>query len=289
VAIKNLPVEYANEIISVVASDMGGRGVSRICRPEYWQAAVKKLSCISRVAVVSGFFVPSAKAPETDGPGGAAIIARAFAEQGVETEIWTDSFCIDAISACASEIGFHPEKVKIPENCKILDSYSPQAIIFTERLGRAADGRYYNMRKKDISCWTPSIDGLAIASERRGIITVGIGDGGNEVGMGNFMQELYGILPEYKTCLSVVRTDIAIPVDVSNWGCYALVAAMSYVWGIWRGHRDDDERAMLETLRSFGVVDGISMKPELSVDGFPLPVHESVISKLHNIWLKYAC
>jgi len=107
--------------------------------------------------------------------------------------------------------------------------------------------------------------------------------------MGNFMQELYGILPEYKTCLSVVRTDIAIPVDVSNWGCYALVAAMSYVWGIWRGHRDDDERAMLETLRSFGVVDGISMKPELSVDGFPLPVHESVISKLHNIWLKYAC
>jgi len=137
VAIKNLPVEYANEIISVVASDMGGRGVSRICRPEYWQAAVKKLSCISRVAVVSGFFVPSAKAPETDGPGGAAIIARAFAEQGVETEIWTDSFCIDAISACASEIGFHPEKVKIPENCKILDSYSPQAII----LRRGSDVR----------------------------------------------------------------------------------------------------------------------------------------------------
>lgn len=287
--IKKLPLEYANEIISVVASNRGNRGVSRICRPEYWQTAAEKLGVLSRIAVVSGFFVPAAKAAETDGPGGAAIIARAFMEQGKEAEIWTDLLCVDAIRACASEIGFPPEKVKVPDSCKVLDTYSPDGVIFIERLGRAADGKYYNMHKNDISHWTPSLDTLAFASARRGIVTIGIGDGGNEVGMGNFLSELYELLPEYKTCLSVVRTDIAIPVDVSNWGGYALVAALSYVWGVWRGHRDGDESAMLETLRRYGVVDGINMNAGLSVDGFPLAVQESVVSQLHDIWEKYVC
>ncbi len=284
---KSVPLEFANKLISAVASDKGGRRVSKLCRPEHLVEAAEKLARLSRVVIISGFFVPSAGAPETDGPGGAAIIARAFMEQGVETEIWTDPFCVDAIRACALAIGISPETVKIPEDYKSLDSFSPEGIIFIERLGRAADGNYYNMRKKDISRWTPSLDGIAIACAGKGIFTVGIGDGGNEVGMGNFIVELQEMMPEYKACLSVIGTDVAIPVDVSNWGSYALTAELSHIWGVWRGHRCGEEGAMLEALKNCGSVDGKNLDTDLSVDGFPLCVQELVVSELYDIWEEF--
>lgn len=83
-------LKVAQEITSLVASDSCGRCVSRLCRPEYWQLAAEKFAVLSGVAVVSGFFVPDAEAPETDGPGGAIILARAFLEQGLKAEVWTD-------------------------------------------------------------------------------------------------------------------------------------------------------------------------------------------------------
>ena len=142
-------------------------------------------------------------------------------------------------------------------------------------------------RKNNISAWTPKLDGFAIACSDKNISTIGIGDGGNEVGMGNFISELYDILPDYRECLSVIRTDIAIPADVSNWGGYALVAALSHIWGVWRGHRGGDERAMMDALVRSGAVDGISRRVGFSVDGLPLKFHEAVVSGLFDIWKRF--
>jgi len=279
-------LKVAQEITSLVASDSCGRCVSRLCRPEHWQSAAEKFAVLPRVAVVSGFFVPHADAPETDGPGGAIILARAFLEQGLKAEVWTDGLCIDIFRACALAAGFPEQLVRDVEAENALTSFSPEGVIFTERLGRALDGNYYNMKKRDISAWTPRLDELAIRCAQIGVSTIGIGDGGNEVGMGNFYEELSVMLPDYRECLSVVKTDIAIPVDVSNWGSYALVAALSDVWGVWRGHRGEDERAMTEAIVRSGAVDGVSGKAELTVDGLPLSCHEAVSSGLFEIWKK---
>lgn len=286
--LKTLPVEFARELVAAAAGGRACRNVASLCRPEHWRKAVDILSGLSRVAVVSGFYVPAAEAPETDGPGGAAILARAFLEHGACAEIWTDERCVGAITACAVSIGFPAGGVKVFNDYRYLDSFAPEGIIFTERLGRAADGGYYNMRKKNITAWTSPLDDLAIKGGMKGIMTVGIGDGGNEAGMGNFMAQLGELLPDYKNCLSVVRADAALPVDVSNWGAYALAAALSHVWGEWRGHREGDERRMLEALEACGAVDGITAVPELSVDGFPLAVQEEVVSTIYNIWKKFA-
>jgi len=86
------------------------------------------------------------------------------------------------------------------------------------------------MRSEDISAWTPSLDWISVLCSRKKIFTVGIGDGGNEVGMGNFVTEICNIRPDFRKCISVIRTDVTIPVDVSNWGCYALSTALSYIW-----------------------------------------------------------
>lgn len=282
-----LPSEFAEELINIVASDKGRRGISSLCRSIHWQEAAEGLSDVSKAAVVSGFFVPSSGAPETDGPGGAVILARTLWKKGVDTEIWTDGLCLDAIKACASVAGFPENKVIAAERYDMLDAFSPDAVVFTERLGRAADGRYYNMRSEDISHWTPSLDWFSVLCSRKGIFTVGIGDGGNEVGMGNFIADICEIRPDFRNCLSVIRTDVAIPADVSNWGCYALSTALSHIWGEWLGPCSGDERPMLEALIRAKAVDGISKKSELTVDGFGIEVHETVIRELYAIWDRF--
>lgn len=276
--------DFASALGSVAASGRAARGVSRLCRPAYWQQAASEFAGSKRIAVVSGFFVPAAGAPETDGPGGAVMLARAFAEQGIEAEIWTDDFCVDVMRVCAAAADFPVERVKTPEIKGILDSYMPDGVIFTERLGRAADGKYYNIAMRDISRWTTPLDELATMCLAAGVKTLGIGDGGNEVGMGVFYDKLIGMLPNYSSCLSVVKTDFVLPVDVSNWGAYAFIAALSLIWGEWRGHKNGEERAMLEAMRDFGAVDGISLRKDLSVDGFPLGVNESIATDLFNLW-----
>ena len=80
---------------------------------------------------------------------------------------------------------------------------------------------------------------------------------------------------------SVIRTDVAIPADVSNWGCYALSAALSHIWGESVRSLQRDERAMLEALVGKNVVDGIS-KPELTVDGFGIEANEEIIAGLYE-------
>lgn len=276
--------KYAESLNSIVASGRSGRGVSSLCRAEFWQEAAAEFADFKKVAVVSGFFVPRAGFPETDGPGGAVILARAFLEQGREAEIWTDQLCVDAMKNCARAVGFPTELVQAPRICGILDAYKPEGVIFIERLGRAGDGRYYNIARNDVTQWTAPLDELAPMCAVAGAKTLGVGDGGNEVGMGVFYDTLTGMLRDYANCLSVVKTDIALPVDVSNWGAYALVAALSRQWGVWRGHKKGEERAMLEALCACHSVDGISLCCEPSVDGFELSVQESVADDLFALW-----
>lgn len=275
---------FASELSSLAASGRAARGVSRLCRSDYWRQAASGFAGLKKVAVVSGFFVPTAGAPETDGPGGAVMLARAFSEQGKEAEVWTDDFCVDVMRVCAEAAGFPADSVKTPVISEALGSYKPDGVIFTERLGRAADGKYYNIAMRDITRWTTPLDELAAICRAAGVKTLGIGDGGNEVGMGVFYDKLAAMLPGYSNCLSVVRTDIVLPVDVSNWGAYALIAALSLIWGEWRGHKNGEERAMLKAMRDFGAVDGISLRKELSVDGFPLEANESIATYLFNLW-----
>ena len=124
-------------------------------------------------------------------------------------------------------------------------------------------------------------------AKERGIPTLGIGDGGNEVGMGNFHEELKRLLPAYASCLCTVRTDYALAVDVSNWGAYALTAALSFMWGNWRGPEAGEELAMLKAVKELGAVDGISRLPELTVDGFDIATQDKIISSLNELWELY--
>lgn len=277
---------FAKELTALVARDEAGRGASKLSSPRELMRAASAFAPLRKLAVVSGFYVPAAGAPETDGPGGAAILARAFQREGRVCEIWTDVRCIEVLAECAKAAGCAENTVRIaPASLK---ERAPDGIIFVERLGRAADGRYYNFKKQDISEWTAPLDALADEAAGLGIHTIGIGDGGNEAGMGNFYAELCALLPGYAACLSVVRAEFALTADVSNWGAYALAEALSFVWGVRRGIEPGEETKMLEAAARAGAADGISGKCETSVDGFCAAALEKKIAELDALSKKYA-
>lgn len=254
------------ELTRIAASGITGRGPSVLCKDALWQEAVRLAKESDRVAVVSGFYVPAASAPETDGPTGALTLARALAKMKKEVFVWTDALCLDCFKQCASVVDFPRARV-LDASLPDFACGQPDLLIYVERLGRAADGAFYNMRCEDISKWTPPLDAFALRGD---IPVVAVGDGGNEVGMGNFVRELTEINPTYADCLCVVEADVCIPVDVSNWGAYALVAALSADSGVWLGQSAEEERAMLERLCSCGVVDGVTKRCAPSVDGLGL-------------------
>lgn len=277
---------FAKELTALVARDEAGRGASKLSSPRELMRAASAFAPLRKLAVVSGFYVPAAGAPETDGPGGAAILARAFQREGRVCEIWTDARCIEVLAECAKAAGCAENTARIaPASLK---ERAPDGIIFVERLGRAADGRYYNFKKQDISEWTAPLDALADEAAGLGIHTIGIGDGGNEAGMGNFYDELCALLPGYAACLSVVRAEFALTADVSNWGAYALAEALSFVWGVRRGIEPGEETKMLEAAARAGAADGISGKCETSVDGFCAAALEKKIAELDALSKKYA-
>lgn len=267
--------ERTRGVGTLIASDRGHRKVSSLFRETYLDEAAGYLVAASKIAIVTGFFVPACGAPETDGPGGSSALGRCLARMGKDVLLCTDALCAPALRRCSDAIG-GPE-VRVVSSGEDILATGADALVFVERLGRARDGRYYNMRGEDVSVHAVSLDSAALLAAARGIPVIAVGDGGNETGMGNFLEALEVLLPEYGPCLSSVGATVTLPVDVSDWGGYALCVPLSLPGGRWLGPHPEEIGAMLEALVRERAVDGVTRRGELTVDGFPLEVHQTVV------------
>jgi hypothetical protein len=251
----------------IVASDARARGVSVLCRPVLWENALQLFLKTSRILIITGFYIKSAGAPETDGPPGAVVLGRALAKVGKDVILLTDTRNYGALHACSRSLG-GPVAACFDDPAKIhLDM---DLLVFIERPGRASDGHYYNMKGMDIGDVVVSLDDIAEPAMKRGIPVLGVGDGGNEAGMGFFYDELAQLMPHYAPCLSRVSAACCLPVDISNWGAYALAAVLSVFYRRWLGLDPGEEALMLEALAKAGAIDGIKGTAGMSVDGVSL-------------------
>ena len=277
----------AEALCGIVASDRAGRKAPLLCASREMVAAAQVLYRASSVTIVTGFLVPEAGKAETDGPPGSAVLGRAIRALGKKCRIVTDPYCLDVVVACAKAVD-GPEVVSASTPEEVLEGET-DCLAFVERLGQAADGRYYNMRGRDISEWTSPLDGAAELARRKGIPVVAIGDGGNEAGMGTLAEKLRGLVPDFGPCLCSVESNVCLPVDVSNWGCYAVVALLSGMGGRWLGHSAREESAMLEGMIEAGGVDGATRRRVPTVDGFTAEENLAVVEKVLNSWLDASC
>lgn len=233
--------------------------------------------------IVTGFYVIMAGKPETDGPLGAIAIGRALQSLGRRVTYVTDSYTAPVLQQWADDA----EVVEFPmagveeskrHAAQMLEDLQPALLISIERCGRNRNDEYLNMRARDITPQTARLDYLFDG----GVPSVGIGDGGNEIGMGNLVDVIPSVdsLPDDP---AISRVDRLVIASVSNWGGYGLVAAISRLAGRNLLPRSDDEAQMVEAMIAAGAVDGTTGDAVPTVDNFSMDENGQLLARLHTI------
>ncbi len=230
--------------------------------------------------ITTGFYVGGA--PETDGPPGAYFLRRSLEELGFSAKIVTDTICASLFEGTVSEenlitIGLNERDGRKWRN-GILESFPPDLMVAVERCGRTQEGTYRDMKGNDISSFTAPIDALFL-NPPEGCVTVGIGDGGNEIGMGRFEEEINRLL---SVAPCVVSTDYLVLAAVSNWGVCGLLRYMEILSGIHCLPEPEEVEEFLAMIVSRGAVDGISRQREHKVDGYEISQLLSVLGDLRR-------
>ena len=261
----------------LINTDIGSRGVTRLYI-EYRRrnfdflknAARMFLTNYERTLIVTGFPIPPTMMAETDGPPGAVALYQAVGRLGGRAEILTYPEIEEALR------DFDLRFVKSPS----IEDYS--LIIAVETPGRATDGKYYSMSGLEITRET--FDWTVEQARELGIPTIGIGDGGNEVGMGKIHELVRKYIPHGERIGSTVETDKLVLAAVSNWGAYGLIGEAALMEGELRNVLEGiDESKILKSLTTKGIIDGVTKKKEETVDGISLSIHTEILRLLRKV------
>ena len=248
------------------------------------------------VAIITGFFMPygNPPRPETDGPIGCALLAASLFEVGIPVRIVTDSLCFQTVKTAVIAAGYNDIPLDIVavgvsdrqhSVTSLLEFWKSLAspishIISIERAGPNKNGIVHNMRGQDVTAYTAPLH--LLLSEK--IISVGIGDGGNELGMGNIPREIVtSSIRHGEEIACKIKCDYLIVCGVSNWGATGILLALSLLRPDWKAAiikklNPETEFHILETLVNQGLaIDGIRGIPSLSVDNLSWEFHAEVL------------
>ena len=263
------------------------RGVSALrphLPPDFCHQAARLLADHTGVALITtGFYILKTGTPETDGPPGAVAIGQALGRLGRRVVYVTDRISAPLMSELTApeQVVTFPvadELASVRFAKEVLDQHRPALLIAIERCGRTAAGRYLNMRGLDVSAETAQIDFLF-----EGLIpSVGVGDGGNEIGMGN-VAEAVAASGKLVSDPCVTRVDRLVIASVSNWGGYGLVAALSSLVGRDLLPTVAEERRLVERTAALGAVDGTTAEADGKVDGFGPDVTAEILTDLRRL------
>lgn len=287
-----------------------------LCPGHLGAAATHLAGHAQSVAIVTGFFIPKGDPPaaETDGPPGALFLGKALLEAGIPTVIVTDAPCVSACQAAADVMDFPrsnvlecslgngrwceqfwetgvgrslthlislervgPSHSLETLRCQIRSGETPEAA-FVQSVPASTWNHCHNMRGEIIDAHTAPLHSLFdhVLNDRRDIKTIGIGDGGNELGMGlvpweELVRRLGSEMSARIPCR--VAADWNLIAGTSNWGGQALATAVLLLRGktdILRDFTFEQQEQALQYIVSNGpAVDGVTRKQEATVDGLP--------------------
>ncbi len=282
--------QAAREIaLAVFPSDRRGIRAALQCLPRdaYARAAWAICARPPGVALIATGF-PVGAIGETDGPPGARALGDAMAALGwsvVGVACPTTRSAVSTVIQPRYPVEVVPA-VSVPDAaaaCRgLLAKYNPDAVVAIERPGLTAQGRLINMHGQDLAQRAAALDGLM-----RAPLTIAIGDGGNEVGMG----AIAGFLAarEILSAPCVTPATHLLLASVSNWGAYGLAAMLAIVTGTEVLPSPDDDAAWMDALRRIGAADGVTGElTACTVDGHPRARTAAVLDDLRKIQRRYA-
>ncbi|XP_074959818.1 D-glutamate cyclase, mitochondrial isoform X3 [Phalacrocorax aristotelis] len=309
---------------TLIGIDPGDRGIIHLHRQGELLKACLAISHARSVLITTGFPTHFTYEPpeENDGPPGALAIAAILQALEKEVAIVTDQRAMNLnrkIIEEAVQLGILKRPVPLLSYQRegadsaltfLCENGNPRRprfdhLIAIERAGMAADGNYYNARKVNIKHLVDPIDELFLAGKTiPGVTTTGVGDGGNELGMGKVKDAVKKHIKNGDVIACDVEADFTIVAGVSNWGGYAIACAL-YILStcelhdrylrkavgfpqlskkmVWLAALPSvtKEEKLLKTLVRHGIRSGKTASLEMEVDGLPFyNTHSLMIEKL---------
>jgi len=198
---------------------------------------------------------------EQDGPVGAATLARALVVGvGARPVIVTDPVNVEICRAALGGAGLYVRPLedvgRLPTTAavlpfplawdaartrarELLDALRPSALIAIERPGANEHGHYHASAGGRITDHCGKIDALFELARARELLTIGIGDGGNELGAAAIREGVLRAVPGAAQCrcpcggtvVPALELDLFIAAAISNWGAYGIEAALAILLG----------------------------------------------------------
>lgn len=275
----------------------------------------------SPVYLITGFILAPFNQPETDGVIGSLLLARALImASDAKPFLICPKDAQKAIADCAASIGiqvfetvkevmetpfsmgvipFTKEKSKAKEQAEsIVNSFGlPDAVISVEAPGANAEGEYHNAIGENVTALEAKSDVLFCLLRQKGVMSLAIGDLGNEIGMGTIGAGIKKSIPytDKGECrcgcnggiLAASEADCVITATASDWGCYGLIGALAYLKrNMEIMHKGETEAKLIETACQSGLIDMTGPGME-GIDGFPKEMNVEIV-RLMRSCVKYA-
>ena len=277
-----------------------GRGMDAVFQATQgglWGAAsALAASPAPRIGLITGFFVPGADPPaaETDGPAGAALMAREFHPTPACRAGWqrTQSASppaarpwtrpapmrspIDAVAP--GETRGRADRPLAPGRDRLGDRHR------TLRPGRRRTFPKYARRRyrpptprRWIGCSAPARGGPSRSATAATSLAWA------------HVRGLLAHVPSGETIGCVVPADFLIAAGVSHWGAYALLAALAALRPDWSaamlsGLDPALDRAVIEAMvRDGPAVDGVSLRRVETIDALDMAVHQAMMEAVRGV------
>lgn len=252
---------------------------------------------------------------ENDGPVGGAGLARALRiALGAKTVFVTDRTLVDMVSRtvnggeCAivpaealaridlplsSVIDFPTVEGEAEKKAKqLVRDFKPKAIVAIERRGVSKNGIYHAWNGLDMAPYEARVGRLFEECRKEGILTIGIGDGGNEIGMGNIYDTVRKVVPYGDRCKCPAQcgiadstlVDVAVVATVSNWGAYGIETCLAALTGKSEAlHSGEEALRIIRECIDGGGLDGPAKVPRPYLDAIPAKIDVAILDFLGEI------
>ncbi|MBN1313944.1 MAG: DUF4392 domain-containing protein [Anaerolineales bacterium] len=254
----------------------------------------------SHVGILSGVFIPDFfPHGEHDGPVGAVVIGKVLTTLGMEVSILVEEPIVRVIRGICDAIGTADIDVVnsdeiVTEND--LDSWANKLDIgiAIEKAGINRKGVMHGREGDPDPPWKiyPYADGIIERMNKEYKLTIGIGDGGNEIGFGKIFDYARQIVRWGAICKCPCQDGIItqtpckylFPTAISNWGVYGIIAAMALrTENLELLHRPEDEIEALDASVEMGCVDGSTGLLRPAQDSVPADASAAVCKLLCTI------
>lgn len=292
IKLEDMTMTFFKDLDQIMKQDFGNRGLLKALPDNPIPEVLQTLSAARRVILLTGFPVrleDGTYVGETDGPLGTADIAAALTSLGISVLVVTDK---PAFSIMSDVIGCRAPKAKLmmlPEadtddfirSC--IKNFAPTHFISLERPGKADNGHYHSMRGEVLDDMITDSSLFLSEAKKAGAVTISIGDGGNEMGMGTYRDVIEHFVPFGDTICTKDGADLTLASGVSNWWGIGIAALCSLLAEKSLLPTRSEETEELRLAVAAGSVDGCTRKHEMTVDRLDLETHLSILDSVTEL------